>query len=401
MKFEDAEKYLNFCKQQTTNVKNYLISLKDTIKTVVVKDEERGLLFKDGLFKRVLKSGKYYFPPMINYEVKLVNINNMFTVPGYNIDLFLKDETLLKELTIIEVKDYEIALHYENGVLKGLYKAGKYAFFNVIKKHEFKMIDKRIPYVEEDIDKSIFINPLAYGHFFTFDVFNYEAGLLYYNNVFQKVLTEGKYYFWYGVVNPLVTKVDLRQQQLEITGQELMTADKITIRLNFVSQYKIVDPVKIMQTINNYSQQIYTLLQLVLREYIGSFNLDDILKKKQEIGDYVLTKMKEKGDLFGIEFIFCGVKDIILPGEIKDILNTVLIAEKKAQANVITRREETASTRSLLNTAKLLEENETLYKLKEMEYIEKICEKITSISLTGSNNIVDQISGLLLPKKEK
>ena len=91
----------------------------------------------------------------------------------------------------------------------------------------------------------------------------------------------------------------------------------------------------------------------------------------------------------------CGLKDIILPGEIRDIVNQVLIAEKKAQANIITRREETASTRSLLNTAKLMEENPLLLKLKELEYVDKMSEKISQISITGGGQILDQLKELL------
>lgn len=177
-----------------------------------------------------------------------------------------------------------------------------------------------------------------------------------------------------------------------------MTEDKITLRLNFTSQYKIIDPMRFME-IKNYQEQIYILLQLGLREYIGSLKLDELLQKKQEIGDFVLSKLKEKSATFGIEFTFAGVKDIILPGEIKEILNLVLIAEKKAQANIITRREETASTRSLLNTAKLMEENPTLYRLKELEYIEKISEKVNSISLSSSGGILEQLSSIVNLKK--
>jgi hypothetical protein len=95
----------------------------------------------------------------------------------------------------------------------------------------------------------------------------------------------------------------------------------------------------------------------------------------------------------------CGVRDIILPGEMKDIMNQVLIAQKKAEANVIMRREETASTRSLLNTAKLMEENAMLFKLKEMEYVEKIADKINSISLSGGNQIIDQLKDIFVPNK--
>lgn len=96
-----------------------------------------------------------------------------------------------------------------------------------------------------------------------------------------------------------------------------------------------------------------------------------------------------------MQFSDAGVKDIILPGEIRDIMNTVLLAEKKAQANVITRREEVASTRSLLNTAKLMDENQTLYKLKELEYLEKICDNVGNISVSGGSDLLSQLTGVL------
>jgi len=86
----------------------------------------------------------------------------------------------------------------------------------------------------------------------------------------------------------------------------------------------------------------------------------------------VLETTKSEAIKLGVKVLNCGIRDIILTGEMKEIMNQVLIAQKKAQANSITRREETASTRSLLNTAKLMEDNEMLYKLKEMEYVEKI-----------------------------
>jgi len=119
-------------------------------------------------------------------------------------------------------------------------------------------------------------------------------------------------------------------------------------------------------------------MQLALREYIGAYTLDEILERKESISTQVVAAIKDKTSEMGIDLLSAGVKDIILPGDVKDIINQVLIAEKKAQANVIMRREETASTRSLLNTAKIMDENKTLYRLKELEYIERISEKISS-----------------------
>lgn len=358
-----------------------------------IRDDERGLLFKDGNYVRHLQSGTYFFWPFSQYDVVIMNVNKPFTVMDKDLNLFLRDQNLLKELIVIDVKDYELVLHFEDGKLADIHRAGKYAFWNVLKRHEFKVIDTRQPEVDPALHSYMSYPKLA-NCFKYSDVATYEKGLLYFDNRFQKILEPGVYYFWNGPVAVTVTKVDLRQQQIDMAGQEIMTEDKVTLRLNFVCQYKIVDPCKVIE-IKAHEEQLYILLQLILREYVGSIKLDDLLIKKQEIGKFVLGRLQEKSAEFGVAFMDAGVKDIILPGDIKEILNTVLIAEKKAQANVITRREETASTRSLLNTAKLMDENQTLYRLKELEFLEKICEKIGNISLTGGGGLLEQLNTIL------
>ncbi|HMV42784.1 MAG TPA: slipin family protein [Leptospiraceae bacterium] len=362
-----------------------------------IRNDERGLLFKDGNYIKTLKPGKYLLAASLGHTLIRMDVNKAF-VTEKNLNLFLKDQSLVEELSIVEVNEFEICLHYEDNLLANVLKPGRYAFWNILKKHEFKLIDTRNPIPNQEFNQSLFTNIKLNGFYYAFQVENHEAGLLYFNGVFQSILKPGKYYFWAGVITANVIKIDLRQQQLDINGQELMTEDKITLRLNFTSQYKITNPLKVME-IKNYQEQVYILLQLSLREYVGALKLDELLQKKQEIADFVLTKLKEKSNDFGIEFVFAGLKDIILPGEIKDILNLVLIAEKKAQANIITRREETASTRSLLNTAKLMEENPTLYRLKELEYIEKISEKVNSISLSSSSGILEQLASIVNIKK--
>src|SRR5690606_7041538 len=207
------------------------------------------------------------------------------------------------------------------------------------------------------------------------------------------------YYFWKNPVGVTVSKIDLRQLQLEVSGQEILTKDKAALRINFYTQYKVVDIVKALIDNKDYEKQLYVLMQLALREYVGTMTLDELLEKKEAISTYVLTALKEKASNLGVEIRDCGVRDIILPGEMKEIMNQVLVAQKKAEANVIMRREETASTRSLLNTAKLMEENSMLFKLKEMEYVEKIADKINSISLSGGNQIVDQLKEIFVPGK--
>lgn len=364
---------------------------------VIIKNDERGLLFKDGSYVKSLRPGKYFLNPFIKYSLVMADVNKAFDCGGKNLNLFLKDEELLKELEIIDVQDYEIAIHFEDGKLVNVLKSGKYAFWNVLKKHSFMVVDIREPQVQKGIDMSIYTSPKLSQFVGYYEVANHEKGILYYNNVIQRTLEPGKYFFWKSPVNVAVKNVDLRQQQMDMTGQEIMTEDKITLRLNFVCQYKIINPLKVVE-IKSLEEQLYILLQLILREYVGVLKLDELLQKKQDLGEYVLNKLKEKSQNYGVEFIFAGLKDIILPGDIKEILNTVLIAEKKAQANVITRREEIASTRSLLNTAKLMEENHTLYRLKELEFLEKICDKVGNVSLTGGGSLLEQLNMLLSDK---
>ena len=140
---------------------------------------------------------------------------------------------------------------------------------------------------------------------------------------------------------------------------------------------------------------------MALRWVICDKTLDEILLEKEKISKDILSYLKSYESKYFVSFEDAGIKDIILPGEIKDILNTVLIAEKQAQANVITRREETASTRSLLNTAKLMEENDVLYRLKELEMLERIFDKVGNINVDGGNFIESLENIVGTRRKEK
>lgn len=365
-----------------------------------IQKDQRGLLFKRGDYVKHLKPGSYFLPLFANsfispYRVIIMNVDDPFSPSDLDLHLFLHDEELLQELTILDVRDHELALHYEDGKFIDVYPSGKYAFWNSYKEHTFILIDLKEPTVSDKIDRSIFSHPELNGYFQMLQVPPHHQGLLFYDHQFQKELPPGNYYFWNSSVNVQLQTVDLRRQQLDLTGQEMMTADKVTLRLNFVCQYRVTDPMKVLE-VQSFKEQVYIHLQLVLREYIGTYRLDDLLKQKQEIASLVLQRLQEKEAEFGVRFIDAGVKDIILPGDVKEILNTVLIAEKKAQANIITRREETASTRSLLNTAKLMDENQTLYRLKELEFMERICEKIGTLSITGGGNLLEQLNDLLV-----
>lgn len=270
----------------------------------------------------------------------------------------------------------------------------KHAFFNIYDNHKFVEVDISSPEVRGDFPKHLFFK-LPKSVFYKIEVAAYEKARLYFDNKFIRLLDEGTHYFWNNGTKIDAQLVDTRLLQMDITGQEILTLDKVSLRINFICKYKITDFVRIHTEIDDFEKQMHITLQLALREYVGKHRLDEILENKEEISRLTFNKLKEGENEYFIEVFDAGVKDIILPGEIRDIMNTVLIAEKKAQANVITRREEVASTRSLLNTAKLMEENQTLYKLKELEYLEKICENVGSISVGAGADLLSQLSKIV------
>lgn len=362
---------------------------------IKILNNQRGLCRIDGNFSKVLKPGNYYFSPLKKVTIEYLSIKEPFPYQNTDLTEFLEDPLLKAELVILTVLNHEIAVRYIDDRIDKVFTPGTYGFFEVGCKNTFKIIDMRNIQVSDDFDKNwLFLQGLK-GYLVQVSVEAHEKALVFYDGVFQTLVEPGKYFYWNRFANITAIKVDLRQKQLEVAGQEILSGDKVPLRLSFVCQYKINDPVKVALTIKDMETQIYVLLQLILREYIGLYKLDELLSMKQDMGEFVLNKLKSREDDFGIQFLAAGLKDIILPGDIKNILNTVLIAQKQAQANVIMRQEEVASTRSLLNTAKLMEENPILMKLKELEYMEKICEKVGSINVSNSGNLLEKLGELI------
>lgn len=365
----------------------------------IVKKHEIGLLFKNQSFIKAVPSGTYRFSLWSSKDILNVDMRKKFAPLGTDISLFKNDELLKEKLQVINIADCEIALHYVDGNFCDILGSGTHAYFNEYNIHTFNIIDTNEPVISNDINQAIFsksyFQSIGSVYAAAYIVPSGYVGILLKNGEYIKTLNAGNHYFWKGRHTIEVKTVNTRTQTLEICGQELLAKDKVTLRMNFVCQYKITDPIKLILDFDQHQEQLYNALQLALREYVSTKKLDELLAEKHEIGKIILESIQDKQTFFGAKFLEAGVKDIILPGDIRDILNTVLVAEKRALANVITRREETASTRSLLNTAKLMEENQTLYKLKELEYLERICDKVGSISLSTSAGVIEQLGTLL------
>ena len=359
---------------------------------MIINENERGLLFQNGVFQRMLEPGKHRFFKASQQAGK-VRAEGLVKLDKLNSKLLMQHEDFAALVTAIDVPDYHIAIHFVDGKISDTLTTGEHFYWNVCQKHDFRLIDISKPEVV-DVSAETFLH-IPMKLYTKVEVFEGECGLLYYDGAFQRLLQSGKHYFWNGAVKVECRKADLRTQQLEVVGQEILTADKVAVRLNFVCSFRITDPVRQAGALQDFHGQLYSTVQLALRRYVGGYRLDELLEQKNDIADFVLEKLRSEQARLFVEFQEAGLKDMILPGEIRGIMNTVLVAEKTAQANVISRREEVASTRSLLNTAKLLDENETLRRLKELEYLERICDKVGTVSVSNGGPLLAQLQELV------
>ncbi len=364
------------------------------MKKIIINDREKGLLFHNGRFVGVRGAGKYRLRR--GQEMEVLTVDLAVTTPKATADVLLANETFRAETVPVSVPDGHIALCFRGGHLVFVLQAAAapHIFWRAAGAYTFRLVDINDPFVPEDIPATLFASIHA-GYYTKVEVPPYCRGRLSVDNRPARLLEPGTYYFWKGPKKVACDIVDTRLCALELVGQEMLSRDKVTLRLNFLCHYRVTDCERIASELDNYIEHLHTAAQLALREYVGAHTLDELLADKEAISRFTYERLAEKAPSLYLTVTDAAVKDIILPGDIREIMNTVLLAEKRAQANVITRREEVASTRSLLNTAKLMEENPTLARLKEMECIERICENVGNINLNGSSDILAQLVGLL------
>jgi len=367
-------------------------TLDKPLQKYTVKANERLLITERNRLMRVLGEGDYVL--LLGEEHKALFADT--GIPVYENTAQLAQwaaqnpELAAAHWQRVEAGENELLLWSQNGKLQNLIRPKEAAWFwrEAAQPYEIQRIDlsQGLAINADTVKQLQNINfgghPVFKNAVHTVNVPEHHQGLVYIDNVQQPPLTQGRYHYW--LVNQTVGSqvADLRLQTCEVSGQELLTEDKVTVRANVVCNYRITDAPKWFAQHQSPEEYLYRELQFAIRALIGSKSMDTLLADKQGL-DTELTALIRAKVPQGAEIDSAGVKDIILPGEIRSILTRVVEAEKSAQANNIRRREETAATRSLLNTARVMEENPTALRLKELETLEKVTEKIDKISVYG------------------
>jgi regulator of protease activity HflC (stomatin/prohibitin superfamily) len=209
---------------------------------------------------------------------------------------------------------------------------------------------------------------------------------------FADRLGPGIYGYWNAGRKISAKLIDLTRQSLDVTGQEVLTRDRVTLRVNIAAEYRVADPVLAVSSVKDFADALYRALQYAFRKTLGALTLDQILETKVTVDAEAATKVRADMAAIGVEVLEISLKDVILPGEMREILNKVVAVQKEAEANVIRRREETNATRSLLNTAKVMAENPVMLRLKELEALEAIAGKVDKLTVfNGTSGLMNDL----------
>jgi regulator of protease activity HflC (stomatin/prohibitin superfamily) len=364
---------------------------------IKIRSYELGLVFRDGEFARLLGPGRrWIIDPLGRTQVQVVSQRAPWLVHE-QLDQIVKSGVLEGRALVLDLKDHERALVWIDGRFSHILPPGQHAFWTGQREVRTEVIDARTVRFEHKELTAIVTRGVEVAR--VLDICQVEAGhagVLLVDGKHVETLAPGRYALWKNVAAVKLVALDLRETVLDVAGQEIMTADKVTLRINAGVTYRIVDPVRAVSATDDVRQALYREVQHALRATIGARELDALLAGKDEAGREVEQALRTRAAELGLALASVGIRDIVLPGDMRELMNKVTEAKKAAEANLIARREETAAIRSQANTAKLLVEHPTLMRLRELEVLEKIASAGNlKVVLGGEQRLADRVTNLL------
>jgi regulator of protease activity HflC (stomatin/prohibitin superfamily) len=365
------------------------------LKTVKIASYEIGLYFRNREFKGLFGPGRHwFFDPLLKVRVTVVSQREPWLVHD-KLDMIVKSGALKDRAVVLDLKDHQRALVWIDGRFSHVLPPGLYAYWTGFRDVTVEIVDARsVRFTRKDLHV-ITRSPLADRVLEVLTVEQGHVGVLYVDGDYVETLPPGRHAFWKNVAKVTLVPVDMREAMYDVAGQEIMTADKVTLRLNAVVTYRVADALKVVSITDDARQALYREAQLALRAVIGTRELDSFLTAKDGVAKELEEILRPRATVLGFELIAVGIRDVILPGEMKTLLNRVTEAKKAAEANLIVRREETAAMRSQANTAKLLEDNPTLMRLRELEILEKVAASSKLNVVLGEKGLAERIVNLL------
>ena len=364
-------------------------------KYVKIRQFEAGLYFRDGEFQGLLEAAHHwFFDPLGRVRVHVVSQRAPWLVHD-KLDIIVKSGVLEGRAKVLDLKDYERGLVWIDGRFSHALPPGLYTYWTTFCDVKTEIVDARtVRFVHADLpvivksqqaDRVLECVTVPAGH----------LGAYFRDGSFVETLPAGRHAFWKGIAEVKVVPVDTRALILDVAGQEIMTADKVTLRLNALVTYRVVEARLAVSVADDFRQALYRETQLALRALVGARELDSFLADKDGVVVELEQALRRRVAALGLEVVTVGIRDLILPGDMKELFNKVTEAKKAAEANLIARREETAAMRSQANTAKLLQDNPTLMRLRELEVLEKVAASAKLSVVLGDKGLTERVVNVL------
>ena len=193
-----------------------------------------------------------------------------------------------------------------------------------------------------------------------------HRALWYEDGVLKQVLEAGRYdvplqrkTFLGGKIPAVdVQLVDVRERELTIKGQEILTADKVAIRVSIIVQFRVTDPTAALHEVENFEDRLYSDVQLAARRSLASMTLEDILTNRNKLSEDILSDVKEIAARYGVAILRADVKDLIFPGNLQEIMNRVLTAERLSEARLVEARTDAETRRIEAEAQAVIERQE-------------------------------------------
>jgi regulator of protease activity HflC (stomatin/prohibitin superfamily) len=212
------------------------------------------------------------------------------------------------------------------------------------------------------------------------------VGLLYRHGRFVAQLGVGRNIRWGRGFT--LTHQDLRKAILPITGQEVLTADNVSLKASLSVSYQVVDPVKALHEAQNWAADLHNQVQLALRAVVGELAVGTLVTQRPSVAAKLLVLVQLKAAKLGVQVHAVELKDLMYPAELKRAFAESLKARQEGQAALERARGESAALRNLANAARVLEGNPELLNLR-------LLQSITAAQSAGNTLVLGMPAGFV------
>jgi regulator of protease activity HflC (stomatin/prohibitin superfamily) len=167
-------------------------------------------------------------------------------------------------------------------------------------------------------------------------------------------------------------RVDIRTLTVDIEKQETITRDSVTIKVNAVLWYKIIDPAKAILNVFNFEYAVYQVSLTALRNIIGKNDLDGVLKERTKINSDLKEIVDEITTSWGIKVELVEMKDVEIPTSMQRAMAREAEASREKKARIIKAEAELEASEKLSKGAKQIAENPIALELRRMQMISEI-----------------------------